>query len=152
MLRARTIVVAALAAPLVACGGDDPTGPALCTDDTGTVTVTVSDATPPVFSWDPACSVAVFLIEAPGDVWYIGSDDTLWDDPAQANVVTPPVTYGVVPSEVEEFTGPLPLTPGVAGTVILWRILPDGSTASCLFDTFGAFGNVCVLAIHEFIP
>ena len=128
MLRARTFVLAAMAAALVACGNS--TGPAQCTDDTRTVTVTVSGDTPPVFNWDPACSVAHLLIEAEGgsDLWFIFTDDAVWDNPAQANLITPPVTYGILPTGVQESGPPEAVTSGVL-QVQLVRVLPAGSAA-----------------------
>ena len=76
---ARTLAIAATAVPLVSCGDDDSMQPALCTDDTGTVTVTVSDdQLSPEVSWDPPCSVAVFLIEADGETVSVNEQRNGW--------------------------------------------------------------------------
>ena len=142
-----------LALFLTGCG-DDPVDAtettdetAQCTDDTGTVTVTVSGDTPPVFNWDPACSVARFLIEEGGgsDLWFIFTDNSVWDNPAQANLITPPVTYGVLPTGVQQSGVPQTLTSGVL-QVLLVRILPDGSTASCVIRE----DNACLLVVVDF--
>ena len=80
----------------MACG-DDGAGPdpIACTDDTGTVAVTVSAGLQPMFNWEPACAMALLLVEAgSGDVWGISTDNATWDDPAQANLIAPPITYG----------------------------------------------------------
>jgi len=133
---------------LVACE-DDVTGPAAeCTDDTGIVTVSVSNAAQPVVSWDPACAVAMFLVEEDAsDQWLISTDDSVWDDPAQANLIVPPVTYGVVPTGV---TAPEPaasLQVGATYEVILWRVLSPESTATCMQH----FEQMCLMAVHEFV-
>lgn len=88
---------------LLACG-DDPASPENesrpCTDDTGMVDVTLTSGQAPSFEWDPPCSVAMLLVEEEGsDMWGIGTDQSLWDDPLQANLIVPPVTYGVVRQE-----------------------------------------------------
>ena len=149
MRPARTLLSLTLAAPLAACG-EGPTIPAdPCTDDTGTVTVTVTSAAgTPVFDWSPACAVALVLVEkVGGDTWYVSTDDATWSDAAQANLITPPITYGVAPAETADEYGPDPLVTGVEHDFILWRV-QQGSTADCLLTGFG----LCLLANHRFTP
>lgn len=38
----------------------------------------------------------VLIEEAASDQWLVKTDGDVWADPAQANLVSPPVTYGVV--------------------------------------------------------
>ncbi len=149
-------VVVLLAAS--ACGGSGPTGVSQppCTAETGTVTPTVSAGRVPVFDWEPACAVALLLIEEDAsDYWGISSDEESWTSPEQANRITPPVTYGVVPPGVSQIPDdpfdvpyPIPLEVGVTYELVLWRILPEGSGAVCI----ERFENVCLLAVHEFTP
>ncbi len=93
-------------------------------------------------NWDPACSVAQLLIEQEGgsDLWHIFTDESVFFDPAQANLITPPVTYGVLPTGVQQSGVPQTLTSGVL-QVQLVRVLPDGSAASCVIRD----ANLCVL-------
>jgi hypothetical protein len=141
----------ALAVMSGACG-DDPTEPDVvaCTDDAGSVTATVSSGTTPTFSWSPACDVAAVLVEGSnGDTWIVSSDDSTWDSPAQANLISSPIAYGTetLPAGVDTQYGPQPLTAGAPYDFILFQIVDPGST-TCL----DLFGNVCRLVIHEFTP
>jgi hypothetical protein len=85
-----------LAPFLLGCG--DSTGPEEpdeqvipCTEQIGSVDVTVSDGLTPTFSWSPACGVAMILIEEDAsDMWGAGTDEDAWSDPAAANLITPP--------------------------------------------------------------
>jgi hypothetical protein len=142
----------ALATALWACDGeDDPTGlvDTPCTDDTGSVSVTISSGLQPAFDWDPDCAVALVLVEEEAsDAWGITTDVSTWDDPAQANLIEPPVQYGVAPASVTEFEPPAPLTAGVTYEVILWRVAP-GSTDDCA-AVFSP--GACLLAVQEFTP
>jgi hypothetical protein len=145
----QALLCVTVAIALAACS-DDPITPAdPCTDNTGSVTVTVTSAAGvPVFDWSPSCAVAFVLVEEDAsDIWFVGTDDSNWDDPAQVNLFTPPITYGVAPSGTADEYGPDPLVTGVEYDFILWRV-PPGSTADCLAEAFGA----CMLANHQFTP
>ena len=144
----RRISLAFLVFGLVACG-DDGAGsdPIACTVD-----VTVSAGLQPMFNWEPACAVALLLVVArSGDVWAISTDNATWDDPAQANLIAPPITYGVAPASAPEVQAPDPLASGATYELILWRVRAAGSTTQCV-ARIGNLGNVCVIAIHEFTP
>lgn len=147
MSRFLILTIVALVGPLTACS-EDPAGlSAECSVETGMVSVSVKSGSQPVFSWEPACAVAMFLIEeGASDVWGVNTDETVWQNPAQANLIAPPVTYGQVPAGSEQFGSPLPLQSGVTYEAILWRALPVGSTTPCV----ARFENLCLLAVHEF--
>ncbi len=118
-----------------------------CTAETSAVTATVASGQATVFDWEPGCAVAMVLVEADGgDTWLVSTDDTTWDSPDQANGISPPVTYGVVPNGVSEGQAPEPLVSGATYELILWRILPEGSTAQCQ----QRFANTCLLTVHSF--
>lgn len=147
----RTLFAAcSLTIGLVACGYD-PTAPeaAACTDDTGTVVATITSGLTPTLEWDPACSIALLLVEEEAsDMWGVSTDEGVWDDAAQANRITPPVTYGVAPAGITAFQDPLPLQAGVTYELVLWRVLPPSSTAPCV----QRFENLCLLAVQTFVP
>jgi hypothetical protein len=98
--------------------------------------------------WEPACAVALLLIEGDGgDTWVVSSDDATWPSPEQANLVSPPIGYGTtsLPTGVTTEYGPLPLTRGETYDVIPFQVV-DLTNAACA----DLFQNVCRLAIHEF--
>ena len=92
------------------CSDDDPASPrqqtplAACS---GPVTVVVGSGTTPTFSWSPACSLFLLLVEdnSGADQWSVITDST--------NAIAPPVTYGVVPPGA---TGDFPPATLVSGT------------------------------------
>jgi hypothetical protein len=156
MRRSTILALTILMAPLTACGGE-ATGPAgECTDDTRAVSVAVSTGSQPVFDWDPACSIAQLNIEEGGGLkWGIHTDASVWNDPVQANLIVPPVTYGVVPAGSEQFGPPdvpfgppEPLSSGTTYEITLWRVLPPTSSARCDYQ----YANVCRLSIDDFVP
>ncbi len=145
-MKKRTLQLGWLVA-VVACGGDgmDPEVTA-CSAETGTVTATVDVTGAPVFAWDPDCAVAGVLVEhavggAGGDVWFIEAS------PTQANLISPPVTYGTtsLPAGVETSYGPDPLVSGTSYDLILFRVV-DPATTTCP----DLFQNLCRLVIHQF--
>lgn len=141
-------LVAALALGVAACA--DTVGPedaAECMDDTGIVTVSVGPGLTPTFDWSPRCPVALVLIEEEAsDMWAAGTDEAQWYDPVAANAIGPPVTYGVAPSGATYVQDPRPLVSEHTYDVILWRILPASSTATCV----ERFGDVCLMVVHAF--
>jgi len=149
MYRYREIFVSVVGALAIAACGDDPTSPEVvpCTAETSSVTATVDAGQSVVFDWEPACGVAMLLVEEDAsDMWGISTDEATWTRPDQGNLITPPVTYGVTPSGVTEFQEPLTFVAGGAYELILWRILPEGSQAQCE----ERFGNLCLLTVHPF--
>ena len=101
-----------------------------------------------MFSWSPACAVALLLVEGPdGDTWDIRTDDGTWSDPDAANQISPPITYGTSTLSAGVMTnyGPEGLVPGSAYDLILFQIV-DPTTSACP----DLVGNGCRLVIHEF--
>mgnify|MGYP001826205554 CR=1 FL=1 len=149
-MRSHSRHFAALAALLFLGGcSDDPAqpDPVVCDPELTSVTANVSGGLSPVFDWDPACPVAMVLVEEQAhDKWGLMTDEAGWDDPATANIIEPPVTYGVVPDGLIELPNPEALEPGVTYELILWRILPAGSTAVCE----ARFDDACLLTVHTF--
>jgi len=132
---------------LVACGDSPTESAAPCTDDIGSVAVSVGSDAQPSINWDPSCGVAMLLIEQGGsDQWFVTTDDSTWDDAAQANQIVPPVAYGAVPAGASQSGSAETLVRGVVYEAVLWRILPTGSTAACQQQN----ENMCLLAVHEF--
>lgn len=135
---------------LTACDSGG-TGPRLCSDDVGAVTVTVSAGTRPTFSWDPACGVALLLVEEQEtgrDVWGIRTDEGNWDDHTLANQIRTPIGYPTVPVGITEIQDPLPLVEGQIYQIVLWRVLPPGSSVVCPEVQDG----VCRAALETFTP
>ena len=92
------------------------------------VTVTVSAGTKPAFSWTPACKAYVVSVHSSsGLVWAMGFND---QNPAKANVITSPVTYGdsltIGDSLVKSFLAEL--TAGQTYTVFVLALTPVGTT------------------------
>jgi len=102
------------------------TGPEACLPSTNFVFATVNVGTTVTFDWTPGC--AVFLLRVESDVsdeWGIGGQEF-------ANVIAPPITYGQTPpSGALEGPSPRALVSGQTYTLVLWRVLPEGSTIQC---------------------
>jgi hypothetical protein len=149
-MRTHSRHLVALAALLSLHGcSDDPAQPEpiVCDPELTSVTAFVSSGLSPVLDWEPACPVALVLVEEGGhDKWGIMSDEAGWDQPATANIISPPVTYGVVPDGLIEIPNPEALEPGVTYELILWSILPAGSTAECQMR----WDDACLLTVHPF--
>lgn len=112
-----------LCAPLLGACDEDPSGAngdAIdCGPDVTHVDVAVlTTSSDVVFDWSPRCRVAGLLVEEGfGDVWFIGDED--------ANVIEPPVTYGVAPAELVRY-GPDELVVGTEYDLILSITHPSG--------------------------
>jgi len=100
-----------------------------------------------VFNWEPNCAVALLLVEQNGsDEWAI-ADPTLSNTSTEAvNKILPPVTYGQVPSGVDEDPPSSALVPGQSYTLVLWKLVPAGSTVQCQQN----IDNACLLAVKAF--
>jgi hypothetical protein len=138
--------VTGLASLLSCSDGTDPKG-ANCPAETGSVQVTVTSGANPVFDWQPRCAVALLLIEEEAsDQWVISGEDLSSTTTESANRILPPITYGQVPSGIFEESPPETLVAGRTYEVILWKIVPAGSTVQCQ----QRFENACLLAVHPF--
>jgi hypothetical protein len=94
--------------------------------------------------------VALVLVEEDGThQWSLATPEDTWDSPEVANVIAPPLTYGVTPPigglEVDD---PEPLIGGVTHQLLLWRALPAGSAAVCEMRQEG----FCLLAVEDLVP
>lgn len=122
---------------LAACGddgiglADDP-----CLDGTTAVEAAIGVGGSVTFDWSPACGVALLLVEPVGsgsDQWGLMTPEDTWGTPGEGNAITPPVTYGVVPSGTATATmEPETLVAGQAYELILWRIVPFAAGEACI--------------------
>jgi hypothetical protein len=118
-----------------------------CLPETSQVTATVAVGSSIVFDWNPRCNVAMVLVEAEAsDRWWISTPEESWTSPDAGNKITPPLTYGQIPAGITDSYGPDPLVVGETYELILWRVLPNGSTAQCQQRV----DNMCLLAVHQF--
>jgi hypothetical protein len=128
----------------------DSTGPEQisCMPETNSAEVTVVAGSSVVFDWTPKCSVALLLVEEENgsDMWWISTPEANWRSPDLANKISPPATYGQVPADVTNSFGPEPLIVGTTYKLVLWRILPEGSTTQCLMN----FESACLIAVKTF--
>lgn len=140
---------------LPACSDDDPTVPEGCDPTTSAVDLHIDSADAVIFDWSPHCGVVMLLVEEEaggGDVWgaIVPEDDPpVWSDPAKANLIEPPVTFGEVPNGAETMGppgSPGVLISGVAYDVALWRIMPDIDAADCI----AKLENACLVAVRSF--
>lgn len=132
---------------IVSLACSEGTGPGDCNANTGTVNVTVTTGATITFNWQPACAVALLLVEQESsDQWAItapGFDEAA--TPA-ANVILPPVTYGQAPAGTEEFQPPETLIAGTTYELVLWRIVQPGTSPACQ----ERFENACLIAVKTF--
>jgi hypothetical protein len=159
-MRSPSRIVSALVIAVLASWScsSDATGPddSACTPATAAVQATVTTGSVVTLDWSPACAVALLLIEddSGGDMWYVTSPDIESDSPDLANRITPRVTYGQVPTGMDgptDINGPVQAFPLVAGRtykLVLWRLLPAGSsTSSCQ----SSLENACLVAVKTFV-
>src|SRR5262245_33700558 len=84
---------------LVSAGGHSAIaarGQTNCTAETTAVTTTVSSGDSLVFNWDPACCVAMVLVEyelSGGDRWGIHTPPERWRSADGGNTIVPPLVY-----------------------------------------------------------
>ena len=126
----------------------DSTAPAQCKDDTSNVNLTVSSGLTPRFDWSPNCKIAAITIYDGNEfAWYANgfADDGHVD--LDANRLSSPVTYGVVPSGATDSQPPVALAAGHTYTVELIRVLPPGSNSTCVFH----YGDACVMLEQTFV-
>lgn len=103
--------------------------------DEATIIASVSSGSQPTISWSPDCGMAIVLVEELGgnDMWSVFVPDPVIAIPANANRITPPVTYGVRPNIAGlAMSNVVPLVPGTRYNLFLWRLLPPSSPAMCI--------------------
>jgi hypothetical protein len=115
------------------------------------VNATISVGASVTFNWTPACPVALVLIEPENsghDVWWIATFAASDSDftPTTQNRITPPVTFGQVPSTATASFGPEPMLAGTNYSLILWRNLPNGASVRCQENN----GTGCLVAVKSF--
>jgi hypothetical protein len=148
MRLARLSSIAAFVVFAIGAACSDSTSPrdVACDPETTSVSATVTVGASVVFDWSPACPVALLLVEdGASDTWLISVPDDAFDSP-QGNRIRPKVTYGQVPQGIIDTIAPTALVQGRTYELILWRVLPDGSTAQCQ----QRFGTVCLLTVKTF--
>ena len=103
-----------LAGAHLACGGDpDPVSPISVPTCSGPVEVTVSGGTTPTFTWTPACTVHILLVEQGAtDRWFLVA--------TSEGGIAPGVRYGIVPAGAEQAEPAIPLTAGRTHDVTLY--------------------------------
>ena len=125
-----------LSALLGACG-DSPHEVSLeeCPNDE--VTVTVSAASPPQFSWSPRCGMAslqVYPSAGGPSVWVLYSGGQAATNPFRSGIV-----YGHAPVGALEVTGPAPLSRGIEYRVLVYRWIGDGLGGNLFVAGAGSF-------------
>ena len=104
------------------CSSSNPADPEPIEDCTGSVNISVTGGTTPRFSWTPRCRLCFLNVEpadSGADQWTVISDS--------ANLIAPPVEYGVVPVGAEELTSPAELVAGQEYKVVLARFTDPGA-------------------------
>lgn len=133
---------------LSGCSDSTSPGDNECPAETASVNATVTTAGSVVFDWSPRCAVALVLIEEDADdQWLVSSMNDTETLETSENRLLPPITYGQSPANATEVSAAVPLVPGHTYELVLWRVLPAGSsTAQCLQH----FDNACLVAVKEF--
>jgi hypothetical protein len=87
----------------------------------GATAVSVSAGVTPSVNWSPACRVSFLDVVSFGvSQWRVTSDS--------ANLITPPVQYGVVPSGARQIAAPVILQAGFNYSVIIGRWIGPKAT------------------------
>jgi len=135
------VVTIAVAIAVSACGSMEPEIGSMepenaeCQPETQVLVVTTQIGENVVFDWTPACGVRTLFLEQDfppqNDVWQIEDGGLLGAAPDQANVIMPPVTYGMVPPGAQLSGGEATtLIVGQSYLVGLFRALPTGVTCN----------------------
>ena len=144
-----TLTLLAMAS-IVSCSDSTSPRATACPDELSSVTATVSVGSSVNLNWSPACPVALVLIEDldGADQWVVHMPDEAYGSPSTANKIPPPITYGQAPTGISGMAADdaVDLVPGRSYNLILWKILPMGSTASCMSRS----GDACLLAVQPF--
>jgi hypothetical protein len=107
----------AFGSTLAACG--DGGGPSQAAPCSGNVTVAVTAAPAPRFSWTPVCAaIQVQVTQGQQLVWSV-------TDPGQAGSLRPPMTYGILPAGASQGLAPGALQAGLAYTVTVFWLDPQ---------------------------
>jgi len=133
---------------LSAACSDRVAAPAACLPETGSVQATIkSTANGIVFDWQPACAVALVLVEEDAsDMWAAMAPNLDANATDVQNIIRPPVTYGQVPAGAEEGAPALTLAPGKTYELVLWKVVSPGTSLTCQ----QRFSNACLLAVKPF--
>ena len=88
------------------------------------------------------------LVEADGgaDQWVIAEPFFNELSTESANILAPPITYGVTPIGADVVQSPTNLVAGQSYTLILWRVIPAGSSVKCEVRV----QNSCLIAFKAF--
>lgn len=131
-------------------GCSDSTSPAAnqCPAETASVTATVATSGAVVFDWSPRCAMTMVLVEEDAeDQWAVSSFKDEDNLQTSDNRLLPPITYGQKPADGTELSAPVALVAGHTYDLVLWRVLPAGSsTSQCLHH----FENACLVALKQF--
>jgi len=114
------------------------------------VSATVSVGSNVTFNWEPACAVALVLVEDNDgfDQWAVAMPSNLYYTQSTGNKIRPPLTYGIGPTGIDglRVDDAMQLRAGARYNFYIWRILPHNSTATCIDNT----GDYCLLTIQSF--
>lgn len=108
-IRSRYAVLALLAMALAIAACGDSAGPSGGGCD-GPVTLTIGSGSQPTFDWTPVCTIAQVVVT---DLDETDPDSVVkWQVFAQQNIIRPPVSYGVTPSNAIQGVEPRLLRAG----------------------------------------
>ncbi|HET7602109.1 MAG TPA: hypothetical protein VFK36_03770 [Gemmatimonadales bacterium] len=129
MKNLRALALLPLVLVVASCGDSTSQNGGGC--DSPISSVSVSSGTTPTFNWSPGCSVAQVTVT---DLTETDQDRTLkWSVTSDQNIIKPPVTYGVVPSNALQTHAPDPLVgsinqiPGHTYLLTLAAVQEDGT-------------------------
>ena len=145
----RYIIAIASTALLGGCSDSSPSAPIPCSSSTGSVQATVQQtANGTRFDWQPACAVALLLVEEnASDRWVISAPNMDENSTDASNIIVPPVVYGQAPAGATEDAPAQALVPGRTYELILWKAVSPGTSVTCQ----SRFGNACMLTVKAFV-